>query len=366
MGTCWTSKVDPQAGVTYVGYPVAELARLPAESVIFLLFQKHLPSEEEAAAFRREIAERAPVAGEVFGALEGLPRAGSPMEWFCSAIQVLGMTGKTGDYREDVLNLVARVPAVLAALFRIREGWGPLIASEPERGYVANFVQMLGVPGGDDAALTRLLGIHYVLHMDHGGGNLSTFVGKAVASSLADTYQAMASAMNGLAGPRHGMANQDCFAMVREIDSEDEAEVERKLRERIAGGQLIYGFGHAVLREEDPRAQVQFEVGDEICPTDHYFRVVKALRRAGVKVLKENAKVADPYPNVDLVSGSLLHAVGFTRPEYYTTLFGWARVAGIGAQIVDERGRFRDGRGVPIYRPRYVGVRQPPRSLGDG
>ena len=365
VGTVWTSGVDAQTGVTYVGYPIAELAYWPPESVVYLLFNKHLPRQAEAAAFKADLARRAQVDPRVFAFLRQLPKGGHPMEWFTIAIQLLGMTGKTKDYREDSYNLIARIPAVLAAIFRIREGWGDLIPSQPERGYVENFVHMLGVPGADEKKLIELLRIYYVLHMDHGGGNLSTFAGKAVASGLADVYQSMASAMNGLAGPRHGLANQDCFSMVQEIDSEDATVVERKIRERLDRGDLVYGFGHAVLRQEDPRAQVQFAVGDKICAENHYFKVVKALRVAATKVLKENPRVANPYANVDLVSGTLLSAVGLADPDYYTTLFGWSRIAGIGAQIVDERLGFRGGKGVAIYRPRYVHVNQPPRSVKD-
>ena len=363
VGTCWTSGVDPEVGVSYVGYPIAEIAHLPPESVIYLLYNKALPSEAEAAAFRRELEERSAVGAPVFEVLRSLPRSAHPMEMMAIGIHLLGMTGKTGDYREDALNLVARIPAVLAAIYRLREGWGDPIAMDPALGYVENFVHMLGMPGADPEKLTRLLRVFYVLHMDHGGGNLSTFVGKAVASGLADTYQSMVSAMNGLAGPRHGRANQDCLEFVREVNTSDEAEVERWVRERIASGGLIFGFGHAVLRKEDPRAQVQIAVGEEIAPDNPEFRIVKALRKVVPPILHENPKVADPYANVDLVSGSLLNAVGFHDPEYYTTFFGWARIAGIGAQIVDERLSFRNRKGVAIYRPKYVPINQPRRSL---
>ena len=363
VGHVWTSYVDPQIGVSYVGYPIAELAYLPAESVIHLLYNKELPNEGQVQAIAADLAARSQVDPAVFDVLRSLPKDGHPMDWFAIAIQALGMTGKTGDYLEDALNMVARMPAVLAAIFRIREGWGELIPSEPERGYVANFVHMLGLPGGDEEKLVQLMKIYYVLHMDHGGGNLSTFTGRAVGSGLADMYQAMASAMNGLAGPRHGMANQDCFRMVREIDSTDPDEVERLLRERLEGGGLIFGFGHAVLRQEDPRAKVEIEVGEELCPDDHYFNVVKTVREVAPKVLGENPKVSNPWANVDLVSGSLLNALGLTDPDYYTTLFGWARIAGIGAQIVDERLHFRNGRGVAIYRPRYIAQNQDARSI---
>ena len=364
VGTLGTSYVDPQEGVSYVGYPIAELAHMPAEDIIHLLFRKRLPTDEERTGVVEDIARRSDVPESVFDAIRAFPPGAHPMDQFVAAIQVLGMAGKTGDYEEDALNLIARIPAVLAAIFRLREGWGPLIDSEPERGYVANFVNMLGMPDADPAALTRLLSVYYVLHADHGGGNLSTFTGRAVASGLADMYQSMVSAMNGLAGPRHGMANQDCFKMVREINSPDVAEAEAILRKRMADGGLIFGFGHAVLREEDPRAKVQLALGEELCPDAHWFRVVKAVREAGTTVLKENPKVSNPYPNVDLVSGSLVHALGFTDPDYYTTLFGWSRIAGIGAQIVDERLHARNGRGVAIYRPRYIPVGQEPRSVG--
>ena len=108
---------------------------------------------------------------------------------------------------------------------------------------------------------------------------------------------------------------------------------------------------------------MQIAVGEQIAADNHEFRVVKALRAVVPPILKENPKIANPYPNVDLVSGSLLNAVGFTDPEYYTTFFGWARIAGIGAQIVDERTAFRNGKGVAIYRPKYVPMNQPARAL---
>ena len=363
VGTCETSYVDPQEGVSYVGYPIADLAFMPAEDIIYLLFNKSLPTDAERQAVADDIAARSEVSEDAVAAISALPPSGHPMDQFCAAIQILGMTGKTDDYYEDALNLVARIPAALAAIFRQREGWGPPIPSEPSRGYVNNFVHMLGMPGGDEEALTRLLSVYYNLHADHGGGNLSTFTGRAVASGLADMYRSMASGMNALAGPRHGMANQDAFKMVQEVNTTDPEEATEILRKRLAGGGLIFGFGHAVLRQEDPRAKIQLGVGEELCPDDYWFKVVKAVREAGITVLRENPKVSNPYPNVDLISGSLVNALGFTDPDYYTTLFGWSRIVGIGAQIVDERTRARNGRGVAIYRPRYIPVNQEPRRV---
>lgn len=354
VGTCATSKVDPVAGVSYVGMPIAELADKDPEAVAFLLLERRMPSDEELTAFKADLVARRGLDRRVFAVLEALPREGHPMEWLIAGLSVLGMTSKTGDWAEDARNIIARAPELVAAIFRLRSGWGTPIAPSNEPGLIEDFVHMLGVPDADPSRLSRLLRTFYVLHMDHGGGNLSTFTGKAVASGHADLFASLAGAMCGLSGPLHGRANQDCLAFVQEVGTDDPEAVETFVRERLASGGKIFGFGHAVLRAEDPRATIQYALGDELYPDDPLFRTAKTLREVAVRVLKEIPKVSNPYPNVDAVSGSLLNAAGLTDPEYYTVLFGLSRMTGISAQIVDERVRARNGRGVPIYRPKYI------------
>jgi citrate synthase len=358
VGTCRTSKVDPDTGVSYVGYPIKDLAYEDPEAVVYLLHNKVLPDPAQLASFKADLVARSAVDPRVVELLKALPRDGHPMEWLCSGLLYLGMTGKTGDYQEDALNLIARSPELIAAIFRIRSGWGEPIASKPELGLVENFVHMMGIPGADTEAVTRLLRTFYVLHMDHGGGNLSTFSGKAVASGLADVYSSMAAAMAGLSGPRHGRANQDCLNFVRKVGSSDPARIEQFIRSALANKELIYGFGHAVLRAEDPRATIQYELGETICGHDPLFRTAKNMREVAVKVLLENPKITNPYPNVDAVSGTLLNASGITDSDYYTVLFGFSRIVGITAQIVDERVHLRGGKGVPIYRSKYIAENQ--------
>ena len=358
VGTCRTSKVDPVAGVSYVGHPIAELAYRDPEDVAFLLFERRLPNEAERDAFSADLRARQGLDPRVLGVLESLPVEGHPMDWLVTGLSVMGMTSKTGDWLEDAKNLVARAPELVAAIFRIRSGWGEPIAPRADLGLIENFVHMLGVPGGDGERLTRLLRTFYVLHMDHGGGNLSTFAGKAVASGHADVFASSAAAMCGLSGPLHGRANQDCLDFVREVGTDDAEAVETFVRERLAGKGKIFGFGHAVLRAEDPRATIQYALGDELCPDDPLFRTARTLREVAVRVLKEHPKVSNPYPNVDAVSGSLLNAAGLTDSDYYTVLFGLSRMTGIAAQIVDERVHARGGKGVPIYRPKYIAVDQ--------
>jgi citrate synthase len=363
VGTVRTSRVDPDEGVSYVGYPVKELAYLDPEAVIFLLYKKRLPSATELIEFKSDIASRATVDPRVFKLLVQLPKDGHPMEWLMSGLVFLGMTSKTNDFYEDGLNLIAQTPELIAHIFRQRSGWGDPIASRPELGLVENFVQMLGVPGADPERLTKLLRTFYILHMDHGGGNLSTFTGKAVASGLADMYASMNAAMAGLYGPRHGLANQNCLNFVKTVGSTDPDQVEKFIRARRANRKLIFGFGHAVLRAEDPRATIQYELGKKICADDPLFQTALAMRERAVKVLNEEEKISNPYPNVDAVSGTLLNASGLTNSDFYTVLFGFARIAGISAQIVDERLNLREGKGVAIYRCSYKAENQDAKTL---
>ncbi len=364
VGTVRTSRVDPHEGVSYVGYPVMDLAALDPEAVIYLLYNKNLPNEEQLTEFKADLAARSVVDPSVLEGLRSLPRDGHPMEWLVAGLAMLGMHGKTDDYHEDGLNLVARSGTLIAAIFRLRSGWGDPLPSRPELGLVENFVQMLDVPGADADRLRRLLRTFYVLHMDHGGGNLSTFTSKAVASGLANIYLSLAAGMAGLSGPRHGRANQDCLNFVRSVGTTDADEIEQIIRDRLANKQLVYGFGHAVLRAEDPRATIWYQMGQSLCPDDDLFKTALAMRERAVKVLKENPRISNPYPNVDAVSGTLLNACGLTDSDYYTLLFGFSRIAGITAQIVDERTKLRGGRGVAIYRCGYRAENQAPRRLG--
>jgi citrate synthase len=279
------------------------------------------------------------------------------MKLFGIALMLTGMLEGAVDYQEDCLNLIAKVPSIVAQVITHHAGW-ECQSSKPELGYIENFVQMLNVPNADQAALTEAMRLFNVLHYDHGGGNLSTFVGKATASSLEDMWGSLTAAMNALDGPRHGKANQDCLEFVKAAvdqlgENATEEQVEQLLRDKLAKKELIFGFGHAVLRVEDARATVLYETAEKKYSDNPLVRMALLLRKVGPKVLKENPKISDPYPNVDAISGALLTAVGFPFPEYYTVLFGLSRVVGIARQIVYERTEARDGRGTPIIRPKY-------------
>jgi citrate synthase len=364
VGTCRTSFVTPEEGVHYCGYPITELAMLAPEDVVYLLFHKELPNLEQSVEFREELQSRGAIPDGLEQVLATLPREGHPMDWLSIGIHTLGMLGGVDDWREDAMNLIARMPRLMGLIFRYREGRVADIPSDDlTLPLVGRFASTLDLKGIDKAIMNRVLSTYLVLHMDHGGGNLSTFAGKAVASGHATIYSSMAGAMNALSGPLHGRANQSCFEFVKRIGTSEPAEVERFVRGELEAKRPIFGFGHAVLRSEDPRASAQFELGQEICPDDEYFRTISVLREVAPMVLAENPKIRNTNANVDIASGALLNFAGLQDAEYYTTFFGWARVAGIGAQIVDERTVMRGGKGIPIYRPKYIAEEQTLRHL---
>ncbi len=364
VGTCRTSFVTPSEGVHYCGYPIAELATFEPEDIVYLLFNKELPNAEQSANIRQDLASRAAIPGDLESVLKALPKFGHPMDWLSVGIHTLGMMETTNNWKDDALNLIARMPRLMGLIFRIREGREDNIPSDDTSlSMVERFIHCLDLHNAETEKMKQIISTYLVLHMDHGGGNLSTFTGKAIASSKATVYSAMAGAMNALSGPLHGRANQSCLEFVLKVGTSDPVEVEAFVRAELAANRPIFGFGHAVLRSEDPRATVQFNLGAQICPEDENFKIITTLREVAPRVLSENPKISNPNANVDIASGALLHHAGLTDPTYYTTFFGWARVAGIGAQIVDERSVYRDGKGLPIYRPKYIAEAQTLRHV---
>lgn len=364
VGTCRTSFVTPSEGVHYCGYPIAELASMSPEDVVYLLFNKELPNPKQSAEFKADLQSRGALPDGVESVLSSLPSEGHPMDWLSVGIHTLGMLDGVNNWKEDAMNLIARMPRLLGLIFRYREGRTENIPSDDlSLSLVGRFTNTLDLEDIDSSVMNKVLATYLVLHMDHGGGNLSTFTGKAVASGKATIYSSMAGAMNALSGPLHGRANQSCFEFVKKIGTSNPDEVEDFVRGELQAKRPVFGFGHAVLRAEDPRATVQFALGEQICPHDEYFKTIRVLRTVAPKVLSENPRISNPNANVDIASGTLLNFVGLRDPEYYTTFFGWARVAGIGAQIVDERTVMRGGKGTPIYRPKYIAEEQTLRHV---
>jgi citrate synthase len=359
IGYCSTSEVKPNEGLFYIGKPIKELASKSPEEVIFLLFNGKEGSSRDLDQFKKELQQRSLCNSKIVEYINQLPREAHPMDLFSCALSIASTFEKKNDWREDCLNLIAKIPEIVAHIINFHGNFGKTPVSKPELGYMQNFTQMLNLKNSNKELLGEVLTLFNVLHFDHGGGNLSTFVGKAVSSGLEDMYGSIAAAMNALNGPRHGRANQDCLEFLYEIQGElkeniDEPQLDRLLRKRLEEGKLVFGFGHAVLRVEDTRAAVLYEWVKKKNPDHPLVKLALVLREVGPKILKENPKITDPYPNVDAISGTALVAAGFNYPEYFTLLFGLSRTVGIAIQILHERVYARDGKGVPIYRPKYV------------
>lgn len=358
VGYCTTSTVDPNKGLYYAGHPLSEIDHWNPEEVIYLIYKGKEGSPDEVKQFSKELHLRALCSKELIHAIEHLPRNIHPMKLFSIALLLAGGFEGKNDYREDALQLIAKIPEIAATVINHHAGWGKGHPSKPSLGYMENFTQMLNLPQKNQEKLTHIFRLFNILHYDHGGGNLSAFVGKAIGSGLEDLYGAMAGAMCALAGPRHGKANQDSLVFVQNLSNEmgdtiSEERLESLLRHKLANQELIFGFGHAVLRVEDPRATLLYSEAEKLYPSDPLVKMALALRKVGPKILKENPKISNPYPNVDAISGVILKAAGFPYPEYYTVLFGLARVVGISRQIVYDRLEAREGKGTPIIRPKY-------------
>lgn len=358
VGYCTTSQVDPEKGLFYRGHPVSELSSYSSEQLIYLLMKGVFPSDNELKAFQADLSHRGTCSDAVIKHIETLPREGHPMKLLECAILLLGMLEGKNDYKEDALNLIAKIPHLVATVINYHAGWGKTPPPQANLGYMENFVHMLNVPNKNPQVLTKVMHLFNILHFDHGGGNLSAFVGKAVASGLEDLFGSIASSMCALEGPRHGKANQNGLEFAYEVYEElknnltGEA-VENLIEKKIANKEVIYGFGHAVLRVEDPRASIFYEFAKEHFPENPLVKTILLMREHTPKVLKQNPKISNPYPNVDAASGTVLSASGFEYPQYFTTLFGLSRIIGISIQIIYERLEAREGKGTPIVRPKY-------------
>lgn len=359
VGYCTTSRVDPHKGLYYSERSVTEFTFWEPEQVIYLLDFGREGSKPEVSAFSQELYKRGKCSDKTLDYIHRLPRIGPSMRMLSSALLIAGTFEGKNDYWEDYLDLIAKIPEIVATVINYHAGWEGNKSSHPALGYIENFVHLLNTPNLDRPQLTRALKLFNIFHYDYGGGELSTFVGKVVASGMEEMYGSISASMCALSGPRHGRATQDGLGFVAEVLQElgpdtTLKKVENFLRQRIIHEQKIYGFGQAALLVEDPRATVLYRVAEEMYPVDPLCRIANLLRIAVPNVLKENPENINPYANIEAISGALISAAGFAYSEYFALIFGMSRIVGIARQIVYERCEVRGGMGTPIVHPEYV------------
>ncbi|MCB1215978.1 citrate (Si)-synthase [bacterium] len=363
---CDTSVVEPDSGVIFRGHPLLEVTHLLPEEIFWLLLTGEIPSETERKSLRAEFASHNQVPQYVWDVLDSMPADSHPMTMLNTAILVMQHESQFAaryhqmhklEYWEaaldDSLSILGKLPNIAAAIYRKRFNKGERLTPNPELDWAANYAYMLGMPQTEDAY--KMMRLYLMSHSDHEGGNASAFTCHTVGSALSDPFYAVSAGLNALAGPLHGLANQECLGFVLDLKEKlgggvpTKEELTKACWDRLNSGQVIPGYGHAVLRVPDPRFVAFINFGREHFPDDEVFALVNMLYEVVPQVLTEQGKAKSPWPNVDASSGTLLYHYGLKEFEYYTVVFSVSRAMGMLAQYVLNRAI-----GSPITRPKSV------------
>ena len=353
---CDTSLVEPDTGLVIRGIPILELTDKLPEEILYLLLTGELPDRAALNSLQSELKERSEVPAYVWDVLKAMPPDSHPMAMLNTAILVMERESifrkrytegiRREEYwevmLEDCLTLIARLPAVAAAIYRQRYNKGPRIPSDKKLDWGADYAHMTGIPA-PTGNFARLMQLYLTLHSDHESGNVSAFTTHTVGSALSDVYYALSAGLNGLAGPLHGLANQECLGWIIMVKEKfgrvpTNEQLEKFAWETLNSGKVVPGYGHAVLRITDPRFDAFMAFGKKYCADDPVFQLVAKVFDVVPEVLKQVQKIKDPWPNVDAISGSLLHHFGMTEFDYYTVLFSISRALGVCSQLVISRG----------------------------
>ena len=363
---CDTSTVSADKGLIIRGNSILDITGILPEEVFYLLLVGHLPNNDQLLDLQNQLNDHRTVPDYVWKILDAMPVNSHPMTMLSIAIQSMRVeslfvekfnqgTPKKDYWKwvlEDGLKLIGALPSIAAGIYRKQKNLNERIDPDQGLDWGANFAHMLGANDSDD--FKKLMRLYLMLHSDHEGGNVSAFSSLTVASSLSSPFLAVGAGFNGLAGPLHGLANQECLKFVLEIrDHFNGKPSDEELKEfcwnRLNNGRVIPGYGHAVLRCPDPRFTAFMDFGKEHIQNDDVFGIVKALFDVVPPVLEEHGKAKNPWPNVDAASGSLLYYYGLKEFNYYTVLFSLSRAMGIVSQIVINRALR-----IPITRPKSV------------
>ncbi|MEM8909385.1 MAG: citrate (Si)-synthase [Bacteroidota bacterium] len=371
-----TSALDPIEGIRFRGYSIPQLRELLPkaagdkeplpEGLFWLMLVGEIPTDEEVHWLCDQWRNRAVVPEHTFKVLDALPVDTHPMTQLGIAITSM-QTGSVFSRRyaegmnkneywdatyEDSMNLIARLPRVAAYIYRRTYHGGTHIAPDISLDWGANFAHMLGIEGADFRSLMRL---YLTIHADHEGGNASAHATHLVGSTLSDAYHSLTGGMAALAGPLHGLANQEVikwiFRMLDALGTQQptKEQIIDYVNSTLASGQVIPGYGHAVLRQPDPRFIAQKRFAEEYIKDSDIINVVWKCFEVIPPILKSLGKVKNPWPNVDAHSGSLLVHYGLKEYSYYTVLFGVSRALGVLSALCWSRAL-----GFPLERPKSV------------
>lgn len=372
-----TSLLDAEEGIRFRGYSIPELKeKLPRlegtkeplpEGLFYLMLIGELPTYDEMYEVGSNWTKRAVVPKHVFAVIDALPITTHPMTQFSAAIMAMQTESEfAAAYRngvnkkdywlytfEDAMNLIARLPRIAAYIYRRTYKNDIHIEPNPKLDWAANFAHMLGY--GDSEGFKELMRLYMVIHADHEGGNVSAHTTHLVGSALSDPYLAFSAAMNGLAGPLHGLANQEVIRWVLELQENlgggkpSKEQIEAYINKTISEGKVVPGYGHAVLRKTDPRFTAQMEFAKEHMPTDELVNIVWDVYDVAPNILGTFKKIKNPWPNVDAHSGALLLHYGLKEYDFYTVMFGVSRALGVLTSLIWDRAL-----GFALERPKSV------------
>ncbi len=363
---CDTSRVPKEEGLIIRGRYLKDLVDKSPEEIYYLLLTGDLPDKKELEDFSAEIKKRKNVPAYVWDVLKAMPGDSHPMTMLDTALLSMQRESvfakqyhelKKEDYwkptLEDALNIVARIPAIAAAVYRYHFNKGDMIEPDKEMDIAGDYVHMLGISAKKEE-FYNLMKLYLVLHCDHEGGNVSALTTQTINSALSDLYYSLSGGFNGLAGPLHGLANQETLKWILDLMNKfngtpSTEQIRAFVKETIDSGKVISGYGHAVLRVTDPRFTAFMQFGKKHLPDDPVFLTVARLFEIVPEELKKIEKIKNPWPNVDAVSGSLLYHYGMKEFSYYTVLFAVSRSLGLTAQAVVNRGMM-----FPLIRPKSV------------
>ncbi len=371
------SYVDPVEGIRLRGFTIPELLqklpRLPGTEIplvgglYYLLLVGEVPDFSQAMEVEQEWKNRGTPPLYVFDVLRALAPDTHPMTMFSTAVLAMQRESifakkyhelRKEDYweamLEDSLNLTAVLPQIAAFIYRLKYYGGKTTSSNLDLDWAGNFAHMMGVNTAGYADLSRL---YFIIHSDHESGNVSAHATHLVGSALSDIYYAASACLNGLAGPLHGLANQECLGWLLDVYQKmGGVPSKEKLRQyawdTLNSGHVIPGYGHAVLRKTDPRFTAQMEFAKSHMPDDDIFQLASLVYEVVPPVLIEQGKAKDPWPNVDAISGTLQQHYGVKEFDFYTVLFGVSRLLGVSANAVWARAL-----GQPIERPKSLTTR---------
>jgi len=371
-----TSQLDPIEGIRFRGYNIPQLRdKLPKveggkeplpEGLFWLMLTGEIPTKKQVDWLTDEWEKRSEVPQHTFDALDALPIDTHPMTQFSIAItsmqtesifakryaEGMGKDEYWDATYEDSMNLIAKLPRVAAYIYRRVFHNGDHIAPDNSLDWSANFAHMLGIDNKDFYSLMRL---YLTIHADHEGGNASAHTVHLTGSTLSDAYYSLAAGMNSLAGPLHGLANQEVIKWIFEMvdtlgtTKPTKDQVAQYVNDTLAAKKVIPGYGHAVLRQPDPRFVAQKTFAEEYIKDDDYVNIVWMLFDVVPDILGDLGKVKNPWPNVDAHSGALLVHYGLKEYSYYTVLFGVSRALGVLAALTWSRAM-----GFPLERPKSV------------